>query len=226
MTMISAVEVAARPGERQMIRQIVYASCYVYSPTGVGAVCERSRLLRTLLKVGDAGFMLKYALRVRQQARDSPLLMGFFGAEDVLVPVPGSTPHVAGSTWPAGHLTAALISEGLGAAAWLGLRRVGAVTKSATAAPGARPTVGRHYESFLVESTPNAPSSIVIVDDVVTKGRTLLAAASRLHETFPHARIRAFALLRTMGLGVGVQQLLDPCKGEIRWRGGDANRRP
>ncbi len=131
-----------------------------------------------------------------------------------------------GNTWPAEHLAAALVKEGLGAAAWLGLRRVCAVTKSATAAPGARPTVGRHYESFLIESTPTAPESIVIVDDVVTKGRTLLAAASRLHEAFPHARIRAFALLRTMGMGAGIQKLLDPCRGEIRWRGGDAHRRP
>ena len=59
-----------------------------------------------------------------------------------------------------------------------------------------------------------------------TKGRTLLAAASRVHEAFPCAQIRAFALVRTMGLIPGVQQLLDPCKGEIRWRSGDAHRSP
>jgi hypothetical protein len=58
-----------------------------------------------------------------------------------------------------------------------------------------------------------------------TKGRTLLAAASRVREAFPCAQIRAFALVRTMGFS-GVQQLLDPCKGEIRWRGGDAHRNP
>jgi hypothetical protein len=59
-----------------------------------------------------------------------------------------------------------------------------------------------------------------------TKGRTLLAAASRVQEAFPCAEIRAFALIRTMGLISGIQQLLDPCKGEIRWRGGDAHRSP
>jgi hypothetical protein len=59
-----------------------------------------------------------------------------------------------------------------------------------------------------------------------TKGRTLLAAASRVHEAFPCAQIRAFALVRTQGLISGVQQLLDPCKGEIRWRAGDAHRSP
>jgi hypothetical protein len=59
-----------------------------------------------------------------------------------------------------------------------------------------------------------------------TKGRTLLAAAARLHETYPSARIRAFALLRTMGMVPEVDRLLDPCVGEISWRAGDAHRFP
>ena len=209
-----------------MIRAIEYASCYVYSPTGTGAVCERSRLLRTLLKAGDAGFMLKYALRVRQQVTDSPPLAGFFGTSDVLVPVPGCVPCMAGGLWTAKHLAVALVNEGLGGAAWPGLRRVHAVRKSATAAPGERPTVNLHYDSFLIEQPVIPPERIVLIDDVVTKGRTLLAAASRVHEAFPGVQIRAFALVRTMGLIPGVQQLLDPCKGEIRWRSGDAHRSP
>ena len=209
-----------------MIGTVEYASCYVYSPNGAGAVCERSRLLRALLKAGDASFMLKYAFRVRQQAKESPQLAGFFGATDVLVPVPGSTPHSAGDPWTAEHLALALVNEGLGGQTWPGLRRVRAVRKSATAAPGERPTVDVHYESFDIELTAAAPDRILLIDDVVTKGRTLLAAASRIHEAFPRAQVRAFALLRTMGLIAGVAQLLDPCKGEIRWRGGDAHRSP
>ena len=59
-----------------------------------------------------------------------------------------------------------------------------------------------------------------------TKGRTLLAAAARLQEAFPAAEIRAFAMLRTMGLVDRVDHLLDPCVGEIRWKAGDAHRTP
>ena len=209
-----------------MIRTIEYASCYVYSPTGTGAVCERSRLMRALLKAGDAGFMLKYAVRVRQQVAESPPLAGFFGTSDVLVPVPGCVPSMTGGVWAAKHLAVALVNEGLGGAAWSGLRRVRAVRKSATAAPGERPTVNLHYESFLIEQPAMPLERIVLIDEVVTKGRTLLAAATRLQEAFPGAQIRAFALVRTMGLIAGVQQLLDPCKGEIRWRSGDAHRSP
>jgi|SRR5271163_832982 len=209
-----------------MIVKIAYASCYVYSPAGAGAVCEQSRLLRALLKAGDAHFMLKYALRVRQQAEESLRLAGFFRATDVLVPVPGSTPRTHGGTWAAADLADALVRAGVGAVAWRGLQRICAVPKSATAAPGARPTVARHYESFAMQRLLITPPSAVLIDDVVTKGRTLLAAAARLHEALPETEIRAFALLRTMGFMPGVNQLLDPCRGEIRWKSGDARRSP
>src|SRR5664279_1298725 len=101
-----------------VIRTVAYASCYVYSPTGTGAVCERSRLLRSLLKAGDANFMVKYAVRVRQQVRDSPHLAGFFGATDILVPVPRSTPNTGKELGAAEHLAIALVNEGLGVQAW------------------------------------------------------------------------------------------------------------
>jgi hypothetical protein len=209
-----------------VIPAIDYASCYVYSPAGAGEVCELSRLLRTFLKAGDETFISKYACRVCLEARSSPVLAGFFGPGDLLVPVPGSVPYYAGNSWPSQHLAADLVKKGLGGAVWTGLHRVRAVRKSATAAPGTRPTVSTHYDSFYVASPAEPPRGIVLIDDVVTKGRTLLAAASRVQEAFPGVPIRAFALLRTMGLLPDVPSLLHPCKGEIRWRGGDAHRSP
>lgn len=208
-----------------MIRPIDYASCYVYSPAGSGAICERSRLLCALLKEGDARFMFKYALRVRQQAEQRATLAGFFGATDVLVPVPSSTPKLCGS-WPAADLARALVKAGIGASAWPGLRRVCAVPKSATAAPGSRPSVSRHYESFRVDPPLDNLVNVLLVDDVITRGRTLLAAAARVREASPRAHVRAFALLRTLGFGPGIENLLAPCRGEIRWRSGDAQRIP
>jgi hypothetical protein len=209
-----------------MISRIAFASCYVYSPSGAGATCERSRLLRALLKDGDAQFIFKYAVRVRQQVAENSPLSGFLCPTDVLVPIPGSAPAAASVGSVPQHLAEALVAAGLGQHVWAGLRRVRRVRKSATAAPGSRPTVGHHYDSFAIETALRHPSHLVLVDDVVTKGRTLLAAAARLHEAFPGAEIRAFALLRTMGLVEGVDRLLDPCIGEIRWRAGDAHRSP
>lgn len=209
-----------------MIRAISFASVYVYSPQGSSAVSGRSRLLLALLKSDDGKFISKYAGRVRQQAIELPLFADFFAGSDLLIPIPGSAPQGRRTRWVAEHLALAMVREGIGRRVMPLLRRVSAVRKSATAPAGARPTVTRHYDSFAVERCEPAPDRIVLVDDVITKGRTLLAAAARVHEAFPSARISAFALVRTMGLVPGVNCLLDPCRGEIRWNRGDAQRNP
>jgi hypothetical protein len=208
-----------------MIERVVFASCYAYSPAGASAICARSRLLRALLKEGDAHFMNKYAVRVRQQTEAASALAGFFLSGDLLVPVPRSAPK-AGGTWAAAELACALVREGVGCATWPGLRRISAVRKSATAAKGWRPTVARHYDSFRLELPDLRPGSVVLIDDVITKGRTLLAAAACVREALPDVQVRAFALLRTLGLIPDIRNLLEPCRGEILWKGGDAQRNP
>jgi hypothetical protein len=205
---------------------LIFASCYVYSPMGSSPACERSRLLRALLKAADERFMFKYAVRVRQEVSGCSPLSGFLGPDKVLVPVPGSAPRAGGAMSVAQHLASALLDEGLGHSVWPGLQRAFAVQKSATAARGSRPTVGAHYDSFAIEPADTLTRQVILVDDIVTKGRTLLAAAARIQDAFPQAQIRAFALVRTMGLVSGVESLLDPCIGEIAWRAGDAHRTP
>jgi hypothetical protein len=120
----------------------------------------------------------------------------------------------------------------LGGSVWAGLERRFSVRRSATALNGDRPTVRQHYESFAVSAysiaagAPFEPVKFVVVDDVITKGRTILAAAARLHEAFPNADIRAFALIRTMGFVAKIDDPLDPCQGEVRWWAQDARREP
>jgi hypothetical protein len=208
-----------------MLEAVPFGSCYVYSPQGTGAVSVRSRLLCARLKDRDPRFMDRYAWRVRQDLAQAPLFDGWFDSATVLVPVPGSQPQVPGGASTAEMLASALLARGIGACVWTGLRRVVAVRKSATAG-GRRPSVYSHYDSFSVESVADAPAKLLLVDDVVTKGRTLMAAASRLQESYPYARIDAFALLRTMGLVAEITRLIEPCLGEIRWRRGDAHRFP
>lgn len=207
------------------MRQVMFASCYVYSPAGSDATSERSRLMRALLKAGDARFMPRYAVRVREVAHAAPL-MGYFAQSSVLVPIPGCVPRPRTRASVAELLSEALLEEGLGHSLWPGLRRVRAVRKSATAVAGSRPTVNIHYDSFAIDACDPSPRHIVLVDDVVTKGRTLLAAALRVHDAFPQAQIRAFALVRTMGRVARVERLIDPCIGRITWRAGDACREP
>jgi predicted amidophosphoribosyltransferase len=179
-----------------------------------------------MLKEGDAIFLRRYVHRVRTEFREHHRFVGYFDATTVLIPVPGCQPQLTGIASNTEYLSAALIEAGLGERVWNGLRRTMAVPKSATAAGGERPSVQRHYESFAVACDAGVPSQILLVDDVVTKGRTLLAAAARLQEAFPQTPIRSFAFLRTMGFVTDVSRLLDPCVGEIHWQAGDARRAP
>jgi orotate phosphoribosyltransferase len=89
-----------------------------------------------------------------------------------------------------------------------------------------RPSVDLHFESLRMSTAAIQPAGIVLVDDVITLGRTMLAAAARAREAFPQVRIRGFALLRTIGLDSGIERVLEPCRGEIRWTGADAQRIP
>jgi hypothetical protein len=164
-----------------------------------------------------------------------------FGGRVVLIPVPRSAPGQPGD-WVGERLAWCLKQLGLAAEVWPVLRRRYAVRKSAYAAAGERPSVLEHYASFAVERSlsggalPSSSSAVcerrgnelrlTLIDDVITRGRTLLAAAGRLREAFPQAQIRAFALLRTLGPDETLRHILDPCEGEVLWISGDARRRP
>jgi adenine/guanine phosphoribosyltransferase-like PRPP-binding protein len=86
--------------------------------------------------------------------------------------------------------------------------------------------VQQHFDSFVATPAITPVQRIVLVDDVITKGRTLLAAAARLRNVLPDADIRAFALIRTQGYAHHMEHLQEPCQGVIRWAGGDARREP
>ncbi len=58
------------------------------------------------------------------------------------------------------------------------------------------------------------PMSFVIVDDVITRGATLLACYARLREAYPDANITCFALARTMSDG-DIPQLVEPIAGTV-----------
>jgi predicted amidophosphoribosyltransferase len=151
----------------------------------------------------------------------------FFQAADVLVPVPGRRAGAVRMSDAPFQLAEQLARRGLGCSIWPGLVRNHEIPKTASAPPGARPTIATQLGSLgVVANHRPAVEGLLLIDDVVSRGRTLLAAALRLKEAFPHARVRAFALIRTLGLISDVAHVLDPCIGHIRLRRGDASREP
>lgn len=162
---------------------------------------------------------------VYQTSLRDPQLAAMFGSGAVLVPVPGSA-ATGDAPWVALQLANALSQVGFELPVWVGLRREFTVRKSARAGSGLRPSVAQHYESFSVVPMASPIRRVVLVDDVVTKGRTLLAAAARLRSELPCTDIQAFALLRTHGFVQRLDHLTGSCHGFIRWAAGDARRDP
>jgi predicted amidophosphoribosyltransferase len=164
----------------------------------------------------------------RLAARLDELQLGrCFSRSALLVPVPSSQVSKPATLWVPLLLARALVAEGLGRAYEPCLRRIETVPKSATSASKDRPTPQRHYESLAAGKLLFPPDEILLIDDVVTRGATLLGAASRLAEAFPGARITAFAAMRAISERDEFKRILDPCIGQIRLReDGSTLRRP
>ena len=244
-----------RDPEPFLVSSLSFASCYAYAPSGDRLLCQMAREMCARLKAADPRALASSAAQVWRENVANGHFAAVFGRDVVLVPVPESRPG-ASAHWVGERLAWCLRDMGLACAVWPCLRRRYPVRKSAFAAAGERPTVLEHYASFAVEravassgelaswqwsSSPDSPAQdlawrrsrgagsaprLVLIDDVVTRGRTLLAAAARLRAAFPGREIRAFALMRTLERGELPWRNPDPCEGEVRWLRGDARRRP
>jgi hypothetical protein len=218
----AAINIASLPADYHL----PFAACYVYSPKGESEVSQRSRQLCARVKSGSTKWLRSYATAVHQLVLHGRRFLEFFDEHTLLVPIPEYRPSGHTTFWAARRLALALQETGLAEEVWTGLRRVSSVERSSSAWMWERPTVQQHYQSFAVIPSSKPAKKVVLVDDVVTKGRTLAAAAMRVQDAFPDAEVRAFALVRTMGFVLDVPRLCDPCQGEIRWNGEDAYRTP
>jgi predicted amidophosphoribosyltransferase len=80
------------------------------------------------------------------------------------------------------------------------IRRAAAVHKSSSSPGKDRPSVAEHLASLVLDGQLTNPEQVTLVDDVLTQGRTMIGCALLLHEAYPDAQIRAFAMIRTRGL--------------------------
>jgi len=135
----------------------------------------------------------------RMAAKLGAQLSALFGDGAHLIPVPRAGFTRPNTVWPALTICKALEKSGLGTSVATVLRRATAVPKSAGSQQ--RPTLDQHYRSLAVQGSLEHPRRIVLVDDVVTSGTTLMAAARRIAEAFPKASITAFAVARVQSAG-------------------------
>ncbi len=209
----------------RLLSEVSFAALLVYSPRGQSEVSRVSRAgVRDALKRGDESLIQ----RATQHVAGNEVLREFIG-DAVLVPCPRSAPLVSErALWPGSLVATALVGAGVGVSVEPWLMRLRPVPKSAFQGAGGRPDAETHFETMTVVAPRlhDAPRRIVVVDDFVTKGNTLLGATSRVKEAFPGADVKAFALVRTLGLQPEIERVLDPCVGVIRLVRNEADRSP
>jgi predicted amidophosphoribosyltransferase len=131
-----------------------------------------------------------------------------------------------GTLWVPQRLANVFVRRGLGQEVVECLKRVKAVRKSATSQAADRPKALEHYESMVVQEFFPEPAEILLIDDIITRGATVLGATNKLAEAFPRAHICAFAAMRTISPPDIFKSTIDPCMGSIELTGTDTFRRP
>lgn len=189
--------------------EIPFASLLVYSVSGSSDLSETSRArVRDPLKRCERKTLERVALRIGEHLDAFP---GFFGPDVGVVPMPRSSPIRQEDLWPARLICEALLARGLAGSVHECIARTHEIAKAAVT-PGPR-KVRPHLDSLHVHLPVDLPPRLLIVDDVVTSGSTLYAAASLFGEP---ERVRAFAALRSVG-SRELEAILEPCVGTIRY---------
>ncbi len=215
-----------------LLSEVEFRSFLAYSPHGSDDAARQSqrwvRNLKSERMLGAPPEATSALIARRVKARMSEAgLLDFLTPNTLLVPAPGSALVRPGGLWIPNLIARALVSQGLGGDSLACLQRISPVRKAATSAPDDRPSALEHFESMSVRRLSFPHDDVVVVDDVVTRGATLLAAISRLKETLPGARVRGFAIVRTLTDPAEFTQMFDPCAGRIALRNnGHTTRRP
>jgi predicted amidophosphoribosyltransferase len=141
--------------------------------------------------------MSEFVANSVEKKLDSLPFAHLFAGKPVLVPTPSSSLKKPGSLDVPTRIAFALQKK-LGNEVAECLIRVKPLPKSATSAASGRSTAAQRFDSLQVQEILTKPEWILLVDDVVTRGATVLGAANRLAKSYPDARIAAFMVLRSV----------------------------
>lgn len=211
---------------------IEFGSLLSYSPRGSSEEALNSKdnmmALKTDQLVGDPPILMSklIAQTIEKNIMNLPFT-SFFHSKPILVPIPSSSLTKADTLWVPDRLAKALVGSGLGQNVVQCLERVRALHKAAISVASDRPKAAEHYNSMEVQKILSEPEEIILVDDIVTRGATLIGAANKLADAFPNAHITAFVAIRTISNPAEFGKIYSPVRGTIELQpSGETFRRP
>lgn len=227
----------------QLLSEVPFGAFLAYSPHGPAndPLHARSKQFVWALKE-DGQFHGESAIdvAVRRLADLRPgELMPWFSPDVVVVPAPRSSPFpprdlgvpLRGSErdflWVPRRICEEMARVGLAADVQTLLIRERRVPRSSASEASERPLPQAHLDSLSCRTMLDSRPKMLVVDDVVTRGATLLACASLLADRFPEAQVGTFALVRSMTNPLEFSGMLAPVAGLVTLRPqGDTLRRP
>lgn len=172
---------------------------------------QKSKRVRGFLKNGNP----KMTEKIVDVLKGKPELMTFLAGDPILVPTPRSSPLKEGAFWPTKVIADELVRLGIGRQVSTCLKRIATVPKSSfQSGANTRPFVQVHFDSLQANFEFLDSNTMILIDDVLTLGRTSMACASRLNEAFPNAEIKVFAMMRTRSFE-DTNTLVEPKVGEM-----------
>lgn len=176
--------------------ELTVASLLVYPPKGTAASDAARQFVRYRIKQAEGRYIEKSVSRLRDIAEQGAMGASF-ASPCTLVPVPGHAPLVTGALWVPRVICDAMVGAGLGSAVVPCLRRTRLVPRqSSRTSAEDRMNPADHVDSMVCEGALELGSRVLLVDDFVTRGATLLAAATLIRRQRPDVEISAFALVR------------------------------
>lgn len=192
-------------------------SLFPYSKKGDSQAVQIAARIVNSVKNGRIGFLHEYfdqKIPIETKAE----LSNFIPATTTLVPLPKSAPLLENAVWPGRDICELLLTKGLGRECLPLIKRIKAVPKAAFQPNSEeRPTVELHVNSMELDDAPvfsQEMEEIVMVDDVVTQGRTAYAAFIKLQEKFPGIPVKLFTLIRSDSFKK-IDNWSDPAHSEI-----------
>jgi len=155
---------------------------------------------------------------LRTVPSSAKILSPILSVTATLVPIPKSSLPTKDGLWVPELLSKGLVAAGFGRRVAPLLERTEPIPKAARSLSTDRPTALKNYQTLAARKDLDTPSELVLIDDVVTAGATLLGSANRLAEAYPDIAIRGFAAARTLTDPSRFHKTVDPVVGTITLR--------
>ena len=213
------------------LTELEFGSLLSYSPRGISEPERNAREVMLHIKYdkyfGKPPILMSNFISdlLKKDIGNLPF-SNFFDNEPILVPIPNSSLMQADTLWVPHRLATALHEKGFGMGVANMLHRKIPLPKAATSRPQDRPKAANHCQSLEIQETITLPKHILLIDDVITRGATLLGAANKLNKAYPGVNIRAFAAMRVISEPNDFQDLYNPRIGHITLIGDETYRDP